>query len=344
MEAEHSGEAEGEEAGEAIVGTHGDPKAAKDKEEEEAKEDQDAEETEFFAYDGKDEVGVGFGEVSEFELALSESDAPEAAGCKGTEGLDELKTAVFDIFGRRRVCEGGEAFEAVGTAGKDEEEGRKKGQAAQEEVAKGDTRKEHQESGEEEKQHRGAEVGFKHQEEDHEKEHDDGGEKADFELSDAFGFTREGKSEVKNQGDLGELTGLADPDACDLQPAGGTASFDAEARDEDQEEEEEGDPKGGPDKTLEAVRRHEKADKEGEQGEGEADPVLPEEERGIAVLFLCEEVGGREDHHHAEEGQGKADGEKPRVAFEEGRTGRGKHRKRPKIGKREGKRCPLADS
>ncbi len=61
---------------------------------------------------GENEVGVGFGQIEKFLLALHQTNAGDAAGADGDQGLNDVKAAALWVGIRIKECE--DAGAAIG--------------------------------------------------------------------------------------------------------------------------------------------------------------------------------------------------------------------------------------
>jgi len=112
---EHQGHAVGREPVAQVVLGQGHPEGAPQQDADAEKHQGHADESQFLADHGHDEVVVGLGQVEELLFAGPEADAGDAARTEGVEGLHELVT---DVCGSLNGIEEGEpAFEAVGRGG-----------------------------------------------------------------------------------------------------------------------------------------------------------------------------------------------------------------------------------
>ena len=96
---------------ELVGGFHGGDKAAPAVNREKREDDDRADEAEFFADDGVDEIGVRFGQEEKFLAAFHQADAGQAAGANGDERLQQLKASALRVA--VGMEEGFEARQAV---------------------------------------------------------------------------------------------------------------------------------------------------------------------------------------------------------------------------------------
>lgn len=263
-----------------------------------------AEESEFFADDGEDEVGGIFGEVAEFLDAASETSSEEAAGGEAEEALDHVVTFFFG--GGVGVDEGGHAFPAVFFAHDEpqacDEDGWDDEGEMPEFGAAGDAHGEGAKSDE----CGGSEV-FDDDEEADSADGDECGDEAG-EFGDVDGTLGEDPGEEEDAGPLSKFGGL-DLYGADFEPPPGAVDFVADAWDEDGEAGEYGDDKDPEDGAFEPSGGGESVVVEGTDGEeGDEGDSDEDEMPGTGVgpmpsgVLSCvgETHGGGLDHDDAE--------------------------------------------
>src|SRR5277367_726067 len=94
---DHGGDADRQIFAELVGGFHGGDKAAPAVYREKREDDDRADEAEFFADDGVDKIGVGFGQEEKFLAAFHQADAGHAAGTNGDERLQELEASALRV-------------------------------------------------------------------------------------------------------------------------------------------------------------------------------------------------------------------------------------------------------
>ena len=212
-----SGDAEGENAGEGILGAKGHAEAANGEHDEQGHDDDGADEAEFLADVGEDEVGLRFGEVKELLHALHIAAAGEAAGADGDQRLVDVEA------GAQGICAGMEKGEHAGAAPGDQQkqgsEGRERcGDAGEEPfpIHAGQHQDHGGNAGEDE---RGAEVGLLDDEQDEDERDDNGPEQGVLPVAHLFQAGVQEPGEKQDEDGLGQLGWLEAEESAEADPA-----------------------------------------------------------------------------------------------------------------------------
>ena len=279
---------------------------------ESAEHQQHADEPEFLGDEGKDEVGVGFGEILELLLAVADAHAEQAAPSESHHRLDELVPLAQPV--RPGIDEARDAAERVGVARDVEHDARADEGGGHDEAREPRPADDQEQGDERDRDDRAAEVRL-----DDQQRHGRQGEGRShhralvrqFLVAVAPGDHRRDRQQ---RGELRDLRRLEPhPDAGDREPARGAVHFHPECPGEAQQQyaespERQGEP--APDAERDAIR-DDRRDHAGDQGddviqEQRRDPLLEIEgrRRAVAHQHTDREQQQRRQHDAAVEGAG----------------------------------------
>ena len=173
---------------------------------EQGKHQQRTTDTELFADQREDEIGVRFRQKEHLLPTLAEPDAGETAGAEGDQRLHELKGDVLAVA--PRIEEGENAAHAIRRIDDRDNHGRQRRQAQTDQMRRARAAAEEHQDEHQEQDGGGAEVRLAHDEQRAQPDDDQVRQDAEGELRHALAFPRDRARQVEHDGDLGELRRL----------------------------------------------------------------------------------------------------------------------------------------
>ena len=268
---------------------------------EEGEHGERAHQTQFFADDGEDEVGVRLGQRSPLLATRAEAEPPPAAGAERELTLGHLPALAESIGGG--VEPGGEAAHAIGRGQGEQDDARQPHRAEGHEEAQRRTGGEEHAARDDAKDEGVADVTLEeHEHQDHARDRQHRHEQMRPAVEHRL-LAREDVGTPQDESDLGEFRRLQSEGADDVDPV--LLARDLDADDEHGDEKHERDDERGPREAAPDIHREPRADDHEHDADGGEEQLALREGVRRSVQLDREHRGGAQHHEQAQAEQGE---------------------------------------
>ena len=296
LEGDHEDGTHREEESEPVAGADGD-EAARESEKQKTENDGEGEaKAEFLADHGKNEIGMGVGEVKHFLTTFAEAEAVDATRAECDEGLPLL-----EAFGEAEFLgfeEGEETAHALGDEHGDGDKAAAREADDRDEKQETGARQEHEAEGDGTNEGRAAEINLRSDERKKDADDETREDKALPEVG-ALGIVfGEPPGDEKDRGHLGQFAWLEGHEA-EIEPAPGTIDSHADGGDEAENKQESGSGEPDPPGALPPVIIHHGCDNANAGSDNHPKGLAFDKVEHVAAAVLCKGTGA-EEHDDAD--------------------------------------------